>query len=149
MWNVVDIGFWDVGYSGCEILRMWDVGDGAVGDVGCWGCVKFRMWDVWDVGCLGCGMFEMWDIWDVECSRCGTFWMWDIRDVGCGMWDVDLQNDRPAVPLKLMMVFLVHRYVCFYGLVYLFHKIQIVKSMQNKPKHWYFDIIAISISNII
>ena len=97
------------------------------------------MWDARSVEYCGCGMllmldFEMWGIRDVSCWECGMFGMWDIRDVGCGMWDADLQNDRPAVTLKLMMVFLVHRYVCFYGLAYLFHKIRIAKSMQNKPK---------------
>ena len=65
--------------------------------------------DVWGVGCWGCGMLGMWD---VGCSRSGMFKEWDVGDVGCsgcgmfaGMWDVDLQNAKPNVPISTYYCF--------------------------------------------
>ena len=46
MWDVGDVVCW-----GCGMLGMWDVWDVGVWDVGCSGCGMFGMWDV------GCGMF--------------------------------------------------------------------------------------------
>ena len=67
--------------------------------------------DVWEVGCLGCGMWDVGDVGfgNVGCWGCGMFGMWDVRDVGCGMfagmWDVDLQNAKPNVPISTYYCF--------------------------------------------
>ena len=46
-----------MGCSGCEMFGMWDVQDVGCWDVGCLECGMFGMWDV------GCGMFAgMWDV---------------------------------------------------------------------------------------
>ena len=51
---------------------MWDVWDVGVWDVRCLGCGKFGMWDDRDVGCSGYGMFGMWDLRDMGClPGCG------------------------------------------------------------------------------
>ena len=40
----------------------------------------------------------------------------------------------PAVPLKVMMVFLLHLYIYFYGLTYLFLNSDWLKNLKNKQK---------------
>ena len=67
-----------------------------VQDVGCWGRGMFGEWDVGDVGCWGCGMFKKWDVGEVGCSGCGMF---------AGMWDVDLENAKPNVPISTYYCF--------------------------------------------
>ena len=55
-------------------------------------------------------------------------------------WKIQGKPKGPAAPLKVMMVFLLHLYVYFYGFTYLFLNSDWLKSLKNKQKNRYFDI---------
>ena len=49
-------------------------------------------------------------------------------------WIIQVKPGRPAVPLKVMMVFLLLLYIYFYGFTYLFLNSDWLKSLINKQK---------------
>ena len=49
-------------------------------------------------------------------------------------WIIQVKSRGPAVTIKVMMVFLFHIYICFYGFTYLF--------LNSEAKNRFFDITA-------
>ena len=47
------------------------------------------------------------------------------------LWVIQVKHRGPAVPLKAMMIFLIHHYVYFYGF-YLFFKLKLAKKPLQK-----------------
>ena len=54
-------------------------------------------------------------------------------------WIIQVKPGGPAVPLKVMMVFLLLLYVYFYGFTY---KCRLAKKLEKQAKNRYFDVTA-------
>lgn len=57
-------------------------------------------------------------------------------------WIIQVKPGAPAVPLKAMMVFLIHLYVDFYGFTY-FIKFRLGKKLEKQTKNNSNGILAI------